>query len=695
MSLNKNNILLVFWVLVSSYINAQNNQNIKKDSITVELLEDVIITATRTKRQLSSLPLPASIVLKKDLEAINAVRLSDILNEQSGLITVPDFGGGEGIQMQGLDAAYTLILIDGVPLIGRSAGTLDLDRITVGNIKQIEIIKGASSSLYGNEALGGVINIITETPKYGINGSLQQRTASFETYDTRADIGYKNDQFSISGFINRYSSGGYDLNNNSVGNTVEPFENYTISSKATYHFSDKTDVFFSGRFFTQQQDYIASESLQGESDINEWNMHSKLTHTFNDKWESSLEFYVTNYRASEFLDDTSNNTRFSEATFNQTMIRPEFRTVYKASEKTSYIAGIGYTYETLDRTYFNEKPQFKAPYVYAQYDGNPLERLNVIIGARFDNHNVYASQFSPKLALRYEISPKLAVKGAVGYGFKAPDFRQLYFNFTNATVGYTVVGYDVVSEVIAQLAAEGQIANQVVPVSTFSSELKPESSLAINIGFDYQPTKTLSLQANLFRNSIDNLIDTRVIANKTNGQNVFSYTNVHEVYTQGVEFSTTWKIIKNLQFSAGYQLLFAKDKAAEKAFDNEQVFARENPSAPSFQLESSDYFGLFNRSRHMANGKLFLHIPKWNINTNIRAVYRSKYGIADSNGNGYLDHYDNFVSGYTIWDLAINKTMYKHYTFGFGIDNLFGFTDAQNISNIAGRIIYGNLTIQF
>ncbi|WP_298517121.1 TonB-dependent receptor [uncultured Kordia sp.] len=695
MSLNKNNILVCFLMFIAGILNAQQSNTTEKDSLKTEALEDVVITATRTKRQLSSLPLPATIVSKKDLKAINAVRLSDILNEQSGLITVPDFGGGEGIQMQGLDSAYTLILIDGVPLIGRSAGTLDVDRITVGNIKQIEIIKGASSSLYGNEALGGVINIITETPKYGINGSIQQRTASFETYDTRADIGYKNDRFSISGFVNRYSSDGYNLTNNTVSNTVEPFENYTISSKATYQFSEKTALLFSGRIFTQQQDNIASETLQGESRVNEWNVHAKLNHTFNDKWQSTLEVYSTNYYASEFLDDITDNTTFSGASFDQNMIRPEIRTVYKASEKASYIGGIGYTYETLDRTFFSKTPKFKAPYAYVQYDGNPLEKLNVIVGARFDNHNVYASQFSPKLALRYEINPKLAVKGSAGYGFKAPDFRQLYFNFTNATVGYTVLGYNAVADAIAQLDAEGQIANQLVPVSAFSDELKPESSLAINIGFDYKPTSKLSVQLNFFRNTIDDLIDTRIIANKTNGQNVFSYTNINEVYTQGLEFSSTWKIIENLKFSAGYQLLFAKDKAAKEAFDNGEVFARESTNSPSFQLETSDYFGLFNRSRHMANGKLFYSIPKWNLNTNLRAVYRSKYGISDANGNGYLDNYDDFVNGYAIWDFAVNKTIYDNYTFGVGVDNLFDFTDPQNISNIAGRIIYGNLTIQF
>jgi outer membrane receptor for ferrienterochelin and colicins len=131
------------------------------------------------------------LVSKKEIQSVNSLRLSDILNEQTGLITVPDFGGGEGIQLQGLDSQYTLILVDGVPLVGRSAGTLDISRITVGNIKQIEIVKGASSSLYGSEALGGVINIITENPKQGFNGEINSRVGSFDTYDSSINLGCK------------------------------------------------------------------------------------------------------------------------------------------------------------------------------------------------------------------------------------------------------------------------------------------------------------------------------------------------------------------------------------------------------------------------------------------------------------------------------------------------------------------------
>jgi len=678
---------LIIQSLLILFVTVAFSQEQKNDSTKVERLGEVLITATRTERQLSSLPLPAQIVSKKEIEAVNSVRLSDILNEQTGLITVPDFGGGEGIQLQGLDSQYTLILIDGVPLIGRSAGTLDINRVTVGNIKQIEVVKGASSSLYGSEALGGVINIITENPKFGLTGSANYRGGTNNSHDVSADIGYRKDKFSISAFANRYSTDGYKLDENNTLNTVDPFINYTFNTKLRYHFSENTSLFVSGRYFIQNQDYVASEELSGESDLNEWNLHLKLDHKYNDKWSSYFEFYTTRYKAEEYLND-SKDFLISEGEFDQLLIRPEIRASYNPNEKNSFIGGLGWNRETLDRTDFSTNPEFNSPYVFLQYDANPTENLNVLLGARFDSHSEYKSQFSPKGAIRYEINDKLSVKGSVGYGFKAPDFRQLFFDFTNSTVGYTVLGYNQVTTRIPELEAQGQILNIVVPLSEFEDELRPENSVSFNLGVNYKPISDLSIDVNVFRNNIQDLIDTRVIANKTNGQNIFSYYNINKVYTQGMEFNASWKPNNYLKFSGGYQLLYAKDKDAEKAFENGEVYA------PPFMLGKSAYFGLFNRSRHMANAKVFYTIEPWDLNTNLRATYRSKYGLFDTNSNGYLDEFDEFVDGYAILDWAVNKTIYKNYELGLGIDNIFDFTDPQNISNISGRLFYGRIHIK-
>lgn len=86
-------------------------------------------------------------------------------------------------------------------------------------------------------------------------------------------------------------------------------------------------------------------------------------------------------------------------------------------------------------------------------------------------------------------------------------------------------------------------------------------------------------------------------------------------------------------------------------------------------------------------------LPKWKAFANVRLTYRSKYGLLDSNGNNYLDVYDDFVEAYSILDFSINKTFYTNYSLNIGIDNLFNFTDPQNISNIPGRIIYAKLNI--
>ena len=77
----------------------------------------------------------------------------------------------------------------------------------------------------------------------------------------------------------------------------------------------------------------------------------------------------------------------------------------------------------------------------------------------------------------------------------------------------------------------------------------------------------------------------------------------------------------------------------------------------------------------------------------MRATYRSKYGLSDTNGNGYLDNYDTFVDGYAIVDFAVNKVLYKNITLGAGIDNLLNFTDTQNVTNIPGRLYFAKLNL--
>lgn len=698
-----NKYLIISTLYILAFAKAYS-QKTTIDTLKVDELEEVILTATRTARQLSSLPLPVTLVSKKVIEQSGTIRLNEILSEQTGIITIADESGFEGVQIQGIASDYILILIDGVPLVGRSAGNFDLSRLTVGNIKQIEVVKGPSSSLYGSEALGGVINIITEKPKTeNLTGNASYRYGSFDQQDINVNLKQRFKKARYGLFANRFSSEGYDLNPDVIGQTVNPFESYTLNGRFYYDFNDVLSLFTSGRYYNQLQeaDIVVNDiSFEGDTKEQEWNAHARLDQKWSNKLELSYELYYTSYTASELLADPLSDDVLFDTDFNQKLLRPEIRFNYAFAKKETGLhtgtltAGIGYQYDVLDRTFFENQVAFNSQYAYAQYDVNFNDNLNIIAGGRFDNHSEYSNQFSPKIALRYELSEAIAVKGSVGYGFKAPDFRQLYFDFTNSAVGYTVLGYNVAIDKLNDLQEQGQILDIVIPEDNLNNPLEAESSVGYNLGVTYKKGKW-NAEINTFRNDFKNLIDTRIIARKTNGQNVFSYVNFDKIYTTGFEVNTAYKVTPQLNISAGYQLLYAFDKVKKQSVEDGEVFARDAQTNQTVAINRSDYFGLVNRSRHNGNLKIFYEIPFAKANVNLRLLYRSKYAQFDTNGNGLIDTYDtSFINGYVTTNITASKTFYEDYTLQVGANNLLDYKD-DNIPSLPGLQGFIQFNYQF
>lgn len=691
MSLNKNNCLIIFSLFLTWGLTAQKST--EKDSILTENLDEVVVTATRTVRQLSSLPLPVTLISQKQLERTGVTRLNEILNEQTGIVMTPDatVGGGEGVQIQGIASDYVLVLIDGVPVVGRSSGNLDLSRFAIGNIKQIEVVKGPSSSLFGSEALGGVINIITEKPKSDkITGQVSHRAATFNNQNTTVSLSQRQDKLGYSVFVDRLSTDGYDLALGDEGQTINPFFNYTFNGRVFYDASDKLRFFASGRYFFQEFDIPS-----GTSEERDGNAHLRIDHKPSEKTQFEYEFYYTNYITNEQTVDPVNDEILLDNDFDQKLFRPEIRFNYSFAPENTLTIGGGYNFETLDRSLFADQVTFDSQYVFAQYDFKPLEKLNVIAGARFDNHSEYNSQLSPKLSARYDFNDNWALKGSVGSGFKAPDFRQLYLDFTNAAGGgYSVFGKEVEAQGIQRLQENDEIANLLVDVNDLGDRLDAESSVGYNLGVGYKKGK-LRADLNFFRNDFQNLIDIQILASKTNGQNVFGYINREEVYTQGMELDLQYKLFENLNLSAGYQLLYAFDKAKEETIANGEVFARDPETLETVRLTEDDYFGLENRSRHTLNFKAFYEVPEWDANANLRVVYRSRFGLTDRNGNDLLDEFDNsFVDGFALVNLSFGKTFFKHYQLQVGANNLLDFKGSNPLAAQDNELLV-NPGIQF
>lgn len=692
MSLNKNNLFVVALFCLAQLGLAQDQL---ADSIALQELKEVVVTATRTKRQLSDLSTPTTLITKEEIQQINAVRLSDLLEEHTGLITVPDFGGGLGIQLQGLDSQYILLLIDGQPLLGRQAGTFDLNRLSVIGIEQIEIVKGASSSLYGNEALGGVVNIITKKPEKPFEGRISARYGSLESSDLGALLSMKTNDFGLSISTNRNQSEGYSLSEASQIATVQPFSNTTANARLSIENLKKHDLTITQRWYNEQQENRISEEVNGNTAIKELNTTLGIESHWKDGFSSTAEFYSSRYLAEEnyFTDQTFE--LFDQNLFDQRFIRPELRTVLSSKDQNEeWVFGSGITIERLERDNFSEDPEFSAPYVFIQFEKRWSDRMLILLGARYDQHNVYASQLSPKASLRYKISESVILKSSYGYGFKAPDFRQLYFDFSNSTIGYTILGFNAVQRRLSELEQNGEIASTMVDTDFFSGELAPESSASFNLELSFKHA-LFSSSINFFQNELINLIDTQVIARKRNGQNVFSYYNVASVFTRGLEWNSHSKITSQIGVKMGAQYLLAKSREAQADFSNREVFVRDPSTQTTIRLTEDDYFGLPNRSRFLANLKLDYRNKQEDFDTNLRLVYRSKFGLFDTNGNQYLDRYDQFVSGFAVVDVALNKQFENGFRLSLGCDNILNYTDPPLVTNLAGRLFYSQVTFNF
>ena len=678
--------------MLSAYFSFSQNQ---KDTIVFDRkLEEVTISATKTAKSIAKLPIPVMIISEKEIEEFGSSKLYDVIKRQTGIVSVTTKTGTEGLQMQGLDASYTTILLDGFPIIGRSFGALDLNRIALVDVEKIEVIKGASSSLYGSNALGGVINLVSKKKLIdGKSTTFSLKHATHNTTNASLIYQYKKEHLQLSNSFDYYNSDGYDLIDSDKLSTVNPYSNYTISSNLKYGISDKILLNTNARYYKQEQVHTAehlNSLLKGKSNIEEWSLGSSLKYLMSSNLNQQIEVYKTNYRADEFLN-TEEGILHDNNYFDHTLLQSELKS-YFTYKGLNTVIGFGMTKEELSRRDFSNNPKQDLKFLYGQLDATAFDKLNIILGSRYDYYTDYTPVFSNKLALGFPITKKLNINSSVGTGFKTPDFRQKYFDFTNSTIGYTVLGRDVAFDRLVTMQAEG-IIQEIVPFSELISPLKSETSINLNLGIKYYPTHYLTFDVNLFNNKVNDLIEWQLVAKGVNNTNIYSYFNINQVETKGIEFNSAYRKVDNWEIKFGYQLLYAYDTQVLKEIGQDTVYyARDPETQVSIKLNKEDYFGLFNRSRHTANIKLNYHLnDKTELNTIL--TYRSKYALSDSNGNDILDTYDEFVAGYSLCDVGFSHQISLLKSFQIGVKNIFGFTNPEYISNISGRLYYINIKI--
>ncbi len=698
---------------------APSDSAAQADSLWSIDMNPVVVTATKTRTSLNDVTVPASVITNEDIEARGSLRLSELLREETTFQF--DYSHGTGVQVQGLDPEYTLLLVDGEPMVGRTAGTLDLDRISVSNVERVEVVRGPSSSLYGSEALAGVINVITGEPQQSRSLSVSGRLGRYTTADLNATGEFVEGPLSGSVSANFYRTDGYDLSEDAIGQTTPEQDDYTVTSDLAYDLGAATTLDVNGRLNVKQTDYRTAnrqqQTLNGERDQTDWNVETTLRHEFRPGLRGQTTLYGSwfNFDRTETLqqsgevDDELSTDQFygkAETEWNVTLPHDNLVTA-GGGLITESISGVNLLRNGTERR--------KSGFVFVQDEFSPTDWLQLTASARFDANEDYESELSPKGGVLVEPVDGLRLRASVGTGFKAPTFRELYYDFTNNSAGYTVIGADQLNSGVDRLRENGRIARELDRFADIE-DLEPENSLSFNGGVETDLLPQLSTSVNLFHNDVENLIDSQLILQKTGGGPfpfVFTYFNVGEAFTQGLESEVTLRPLRGtdletslgrVELTAGYQYLEAKSRDDIDDIEAGELFRVPNdPQSPNFDpnaptLQEGDYIGLFNRSKHSGSLKLRYQHDPLGLTVTLRGTYRGDYGFADTNQNGVFDEFDDEADGYTFWNTTVRKTLLDRATLTLGVENLTDaspeYTPGSPVPVFGGREFYAGLSMQ-
>ncbi len=683
---------LLLGALPGLYLRAEAQDAPPRDSVwTVTLPEEIVVTAARTALKLKDAAIPIRVVREQEIRRRGALRLTDLLADEPGLAVVHGFGGA-GIQVQGLDSDYTLILIDGQPLVGRTGGTLDLDRIPVADVERIEIVPGPSSSLYGSEALAGVINIITRPADPKLHVTTGLRRQSFGTQEMRAGVSGGRGPLRLRTSYNLTESDGYDLTPESITLTSPGYESHTLLSSLRIDPETFWTARVQSRWARENQNTLVG--VAPETDLTEdarqedWSLGPELTLRPGSAHRIHARGFASAFRTRSILADTliTSTSRFREGTQ-----RIELQYDFFGSASHAWTAGGGITRDhvTADRIKGRSRDMSNR-FVFMQHQWAAYRRIQTTLSARMDAHTEYATRISPKAAVMMRPLDTVTLRVSVGSGFKAPRFQQLYMDFTNPTQGYTVVGASDMAEAMDSLQANGQISALLTDPTRFNA-IRPEESTSFQGAVTWEPSLRLGLTTSFFYNHIRDLIDTTPVAVKTNGQNVFSYINLNRIRTRGFVTDLRAEPGRGMEVTAGYQYLDTADLDVLDRIEEGVLFTREN--GVDRRITRSDYGGLFSRSRHTVTLGMTWTSTSGTWAATLRGQYRSRYGFADANGNLILDADQEYVPAYSLWHVTAMYQLAPNVRLTAGGRNLFDHTNVVQLPSEPGRQVFAGITV--
>lgn len=580
-----------------------------------DVLNEVIVTATRSEIDTAEAPGSVTVISRKEIEQKGGENVLDLIRGTTGIsLQGIGSGGRKTLSLRGLESKHTLILVDGKRIPG-SNDTIgpntdyQYDWVPTTQIERIEVVRGPMSVLYGADALGGVINIITRKPSKKLAGSVKL-TSRLANGDSNDDGDGHDAAFNISGGVT-------DNLQLSVG--VENTRRSSVDSKLKLGQSaiegrKKQQLSFGADWQPAENHNIELDYSRGQED--RWYDTATRTNTLYQSqydidrdqlslgWKGTIGKTTSSLRAYQSkVDITNKATNGVSATAPQKLKDTivEGNISVPLGEKHLITAGLEHRIEELENSnLINNKDDFTLNSLYFQDEIDITENTLITLGARFDDHEAFGNEVSPRASIVWSASDRLKLKGSYGHGFKAPTIKQASSDYVFSIGIINITG---------------------------NSDLEPETSDSFEIGANYS-TEKYSIDAAVFDNKVKNLIElTGPITNRT-------YQNINEARLKGLEISTKILLTETLTLNTGYQYLDAKD---------------------------GDGVRLNQRPRHSLSSGITWDKNNWQWNLN--AEYLSGQIIEKNNVS-------TDVPGYTILNAGVRRSINKNLDLAVRVNNL-------------------------
>ena len=395
-----------------------------------EELEEIVISSTRSSRTIADIPTRVEFIAGEELEEKANMKPGDIrmlLNESTGIQTqqTSATSANASIRIQGLDGRYTQILKDGFPLYSGFSGGLGLLQTPPLDLKQAEVIKGSSSTLYGGGAIAGLVNLISRVPAEEREFRFLANGTSAKGLDLSGFYGQKFGKVGMTVLASRNSNEAY--NPADIDLTAIPkFERYTINPRIFVDLSEKTNFNVGVNFTTEDRSGGDIRVVEGNPDAT----HSYFEDNNTDRFSTQLSF------SHKLHENSSINLKNSVNHFNRVIQTPGYRfdgkqlgtftelNFIRSQEISEWIAGANLWTDD-----FSEKQLTSTPLrdynqttvgAFVQNNLKVSEKVNLETGLRGDYVIDYGFTLLPRLSLLYKASPKFSTRIGGGFGYKTP-----------------------------------------------------------------------------------------------------------------------------------------------------------------------------------------------------------------------------------------------------------------------------------